>query len=117
MKILSTILRWIKEYGYVLLLFVFAIAGFIFLRRIFGDDSMVSFEQTKDELDAIRESSNVRKIEAKKGHSAAVELVGQKYDAKIQNLEAKQMREANALRNDPVALSKYMVRAGSNRSK
>jgi len=60
----------------------------------------------------IQAAAQVRKLEATAGREAALKAVQAKFAKEVDELDELQRKEAEALHEDPVALSRLLVRAG-----
>ena len=70
----------------------------------------------KTELEAIRAAAKARDYEAMLGTQDAIEEIKKDYAQELLKLNAEQAQKAEELNNDPVALSKFLVRVASNSS-
>ena len=110
---------WCQCYWFVPL----AIAGVALLailaivtRRKDGPQVGTIIESAGKELEVIEAGAEVRRTKAELGHEQAKQLVEQKYAVQKAQLDADQAKEAKALEDDPIALAKYLVRAGAAKS-
>ncbi len=65
-----------------------------------------------NELKAIRAGARARETEAQLGSQAALAEVREEHRTELLKLDAEQAKKAEELRDDPVALSKFLVRSG-----
>lgn len=101
------VLTWLWNYWYVPLFVLGAIFGWIVLRR-----KAPPWDDVRNELDAIRAGARAQEEAARLGAAAAVDRVRAEHAAAIAKLDADQQAQAERLKDDPVALSKFLVRAG-----
>ena len=104
-------LKWFRDYWYIPFFILAMILGWLIFRK----RDVTPIEQTKNELEAIREGRKTKELAIKEGAGRArLELLA-KYAREKKELSQKQKAKAERLKHDPVALSKFLVRAGSNR--
>jgi hypothetical protein len=84
-------------------------AGLLLMRR--GSP----LETTKSELRAIETGEKIRQIEIKRGRDAANAAADLEYKEKLDALDDKYKRNAEALRADPAARARYLARVTSRR--
>lgn len=103
-------IAWIRRWGVLVLVVAGAVVTWVLFRRRPG-------ELIAGELEAIREERDVARVEAERGRAEALAEVERRYaDAKA-GLEERERAEAAELAEDPVALARYLVRAGARRRK
>jgi hypothetical protein len=102
------VLRWLADHWYLALVFLGALAGFLMARK--RDQSPI--QTTRAELEAIRAGAEAREKQAEIGAEQARRHVESKYREELLRLDQAQADEARELRDDPVALAKFLVRAG-----
>lgn len=103
---MKRVLYFLRDHWYIPLFVVGVVLGFI-LR---GKRPPV-VDQLGNELEAIRAGAEARKLKATLGAQQAAEVVRQQHGAAVQALSAEQAQQAEALRDDPVALSRFLVHA------
>lgn len=101
-------LRFIANYWYIPFLFLLFLLGWIFFRK-----RGAPLEQIETELEAIWAGQKVREMREKEGAVRARLEVLAKYANEREQLSREQQEKAEKLKDDPVALSKFLVRAGS----
>jgi hypothetical protein len=67
------------------------------------------------DLKLVDAAVEAEKLKKQLGHEKAVASVLEKYKNTINELDEQQTQEAKHLANDPVALSKFLVKAGTRR--
>ena len=60
----------------------------------------------------IRAAAEAKKVTARKGKEEGLKVVQTRFAKEVEALNEKQAEEAKALHEDPVALSRFLVRAG-----
>lgn len=106
---MSKAINWLKKYWYIPLFLLGSALIWIFCRR----KKATPLEQTKCELENIRVKAEIEKTKKEKGLDAALELVEQKYQEKIQKMTSDQKKLAEELKNDPEKLIRFLIRVGS----
>jgi hypothetical protein len=101
-------LLWIKDYWWIPAFILAIVLGWVVFRKR-GNP----FVQTRRELDAIDAGRRARELEARLGAEKAREMVEKEHAVALKSLDAEKAAKAKELRNDPVALAKFLVRAGS----
>lgn len=71
-------------------------------------------DHIRRELTAIREGAKVDKLQAELGHEQAVQHIEDKYRKELEEMEAERKAEAEKLRADPEALTRYIIRGGKS---
>lgn len=104
-------LRWLRSYWYIPLFIAGAIIGWLLFSKIRGWGNPLA--QTMTELEAIRSGAKVRRIEAELGNKQALKHVEDAYKADLSKLDEEQTKEAEKLREDPEALTRFLVRTSS----
>ena len=104
---MKRVLIWLWNYWYVPLILAGAVLGWVILRR-----KTVPWDDVRNELDAIKAGARAQEAAARLGAAAAVDQVKAEHAAAIARLDADQGAQAERLKDDPVALSKFLVRAG-----
>lgn len=102
-------LLWLLDHWYLPLFAVGVLLGWWLTRDSKRGEPLA---QIKAELDAIKAGQKARELEAQLGAQQAADEVRKEHAAAVQALNAEQVKKAEALRSDPVALSKFLVRAG-----
>ena len=100
--------RWLLEHWYVPLIFLAAVAGFLVARKRRASP----MQATKLELEAIRAGADARRVQSELGAERARRHVESAHREALLRLDHEQAKQAMELRNDPVALAKFLVRAG-----
>lgn len=101
------ILYWLRDHWYLPLFILGVVLGLILRGRL----GMPAAAQLGNELEAIRAGAEARRLKAIMGAQQAAEEVRKQHAATVQALNAEQAQQAEALRDDPVALSRFLVRA------
>lgn len=104
---------WLLDHWYLPLFAVGVLLGWWLTRDT--TKKLPPLDQIKTELDAIEAGRKARELETRLGAQQAAEEVRRQHDAAVQKLDAEQARRAQELQADPVALSKFLVRAGKTR--
>lgn len=99
-------MKWLK-YWYVPVILVLGVLLWIVSRG-----RVNPMEHTETELEAIKAGAEVKRIQTKLGAEQARQHVEDKYRKQLEALNEKQKAQAEELRNDPVKLAKFLVRAG-----
>lgn len=102
-------LKWIRDYWYVPLFVLAVVLGWVIFRK-----RGTPIAQTQAELAAIQAGRRIRELEAEAGAEAAKQAAYKDYMDKRAKLSVKQQAQAERLKDDPVALSKFLVRAGGS---
>lgn len=110
MKALKRALRWVGDYYYIPLMVLALILGWVVFRR-----RGTPLAQTKAELDAIEAGRRAREMEARLGTERAKAKLLEEYNEQVEALDERQAAKAKELADDPQALAKFLVRAGSRR--
>jgi len=100
--------RWVKTYWYV----PATILG-ILLVEICWPRGRSLARRIKAEIEAADAGARAKRWEAKWGADRARTRVEEVYHDELEKLETDQRHEAAELRGNPVALAKFLVRAGS----
>ncbi len=105
---MTKIWKWLKTYWYVPAIILGLMLGEICWprRRSFA-------ARARAEIYAAEAAAKAKEWEAKLGTERAKTRIEEVYHEEIEKLEATQKREAAELKDDPVALAKFIVRAGS----
>ena len=109
--------EWLKRYWYVPLTVAGALLGIVagtqFQRRwsVSGAKGRV-----KREIKAINASTKVATLVNEHGKERALKALTAAHALEMGNLNDAQRAKADRLRRDPAALSKYLVRLGSDES-
>jgi len=104
------VLHWIADYWYIPLLTIGALAVLILWiihRR--GDPPV---DLLNVELQAIKAGRDAREAKVELGAERAVAKVEADHKDAVGKLDADQRAQAEELRDDPVALARFLVRAG-----
>lgn len=103
-------IRWLKDYWYIPLLVLTSILLWVVFRR-----RGTPIAQTKAELQAIEAGRLAREIQEREGLDAAKRHLAAEHADELNALDEKQQAKAKELRDDPQALAKFLVRAGSRK--
>lgn len=98
--------KWIKKYWYIPLFAIMSIILWVLIRR-----KGTPFAQTIAEVKAIQAESEATKLKEILGTTKAKQLIEEKYQEEIRDLDEKQKTQAKELENDPSKLAKFLVRA------
>jgi len=104
------VLCWLKDHWYLPLLAGVAILGYLTFRG-----RVRPWESVERELDVIRAGQKAREAQERLGAERAAEAVRIEHQDALTRLDADQRKEAEALAQDPVALSRYLVRVGGGK--
>lgn len=99
------------KYLWYVLAILGAIAGVLLFVLAGGRGKLPDLKKDFKRIDATAEA---KKLKAKLGHQEAVEAIEEKHKEKLNALDERQKAEAQRLRSDPVALSKFLVDAGTS---
>jgi len=102
--------NFLRDYWYIPL----AILAFILLWILFRGKRPTPIKQTKVELEAIRAGALAREMTERLGAEATKKHIEVVYQKNIAQLNEAQAKQAKGLADDPVALSKFLVRAGAD---
>jgi hypothetical protein len=105
-----TALRWLKKYWYVPLFVLAVFLGFMLSRKSRARGTPLV--QTLRELDAIKAGAEVEKVKAQLGAEQAKAHVEDKYREEIDALDEKQKERLEKMEEDPMAMARFLVRAG-----
>ena len=106
------VLFWLKDHWYLPLLAI-ALLGSLMLCLVFrtGATPADAKRALDSELEVIRAGAEARRLKAQLGAQQAAEEVRKQHAVAVLALNADQIKEAEALHHDPVALSRFLVRA------
>lgn len=110
-------LLWLKDRWYIpaFVLFVAVVALIaIFTRRKDGPQPGTIIKEVSKELEVIEAGAEVRRVKAELGAEKAKQLVEERYRAERARLDAEKERQAHELEEDPVALARFLVKAGKS---
>jgi len=105
---MTKIWNFIRRYWYIPVFIIAVVLGWVVFRK-----RGTPFAQTKVELKAIQAGAQAEEWKARFGAGLAQKQVEETYAAEKKALDEKQAAQAEALKDDPVALAKFLVRAGS----
>lgn len=105
---MKPVLRWLAAYWYIPLF----IGGVLALWAITGFRRTPPIDTVTRELAVIRAGAAAREAQLLLGKKRAAEQVQREKAVAIAQLQDKQAAKAEELRDDPVALSRFLVRAG-----
>lgn len=100
-------LRFLADYWYIP-----ALIGGAMLLCILTGGKKRAIETIDRELDAIRAGAAAREQQLLLGKERAAAEVRREHAAQLVRLKSEQAAKTRRLRNDPVALSKFLIRAG-----
>lgn len=103
-------LHWILDHAYLILIAIIAVLTFVLVRRRPGDPSPLA--DVTREVDAIKQAASVRAVIAEHGAAAAIAKIETEHAEALKNLDIEEAATVARLKEDPVALSKFLVRAG-----
>lgn len=106
-------LFWILDHWYIPLFAIGVLLGWWLTR---GKKGLPPIKEIAHELKAIEAGREAREWKAKLGAERAAEEVRKQHLAAIEKLNADQAKKAEELRQDPVALSRFLVKAGKPKS-
>lgn len=107
---MTTFWKWLKDYWYIPFFILAVVLGWVIFRK-----RSTPIEQIQAELEAIRAGRKIREMEERDGAvKARIEVLARYAQEKKQMTEAQQA-EAERLKDDPVALAKFLVRAGATK--
>ena len=106
---LLTVLAWLKKYWYVPALVIGAFVIWILSGRKGDPGARIGAE-----IKAIDAAADAKRAQAEVGLVQAVVEVEQRYSDTLEKLDEEQAVQAKELKNDPQALAKFLVRAGSS---
>jgi len=101
-------LDWVRSYWYIPFFFLAVILGAVLFRR-----RGTPLAQTRAELDAIEAGRRARELETRLGTERAKAKLLDEYHEQVEALDERQAAKAKELGDDPQALAKFLVRAGS----
>ena len=102
---MKSVIAWLKKYWYIPVFTLVSLFTWIITRR------PGPFKQTNAEIKAIKAESEVTKLKEIIGTTAAKQLIEDKYQNEIKELDEKQKLQAKELEDDPAKLAKFLVRA------
>ena len=102
-------IAWLRRWGVFVLVVGGAVVAWLVLRRKPPAAAIAA------ELEAIREETRVARVAAEQGRAEALAEVEKRYGEAKAQLEDRERQEAEKLGQDPVALARYLVRAGARR--
>ena len=102
-------LRFIKDFWYIPFFILALILGWVLFRGRRG----TPLAQTKAELEAIEAGRLAREMQARLGAEAARKNLEVQYSQQLKALDDEQAAKAAKLRDNPQALARFLVRAGS----
>ena len=102
---MKSALIWLWDYWYIPLIVALSVAIWIVLRRGTPIDAL------NDELDVIKAGADARKLVAAQGAGEALNAVSTQHRDALDKLDDDQQIQAERLKDDPVALARFLVRA------
>ena len=107
-------ITWLLAHWYIPLAIVAAIVGALLWRKRPGVPlPVIVAEKVRQELRIIDATTEVKKIKAELGAEQARQHVEDKYREAKSKLDFRQAEQAEMLADDPVALAKFLIRAGA----
>jgi hypothetical protein len=103
---------WVLDHWYLAVVLVLAIGLLILSRK----NKKAAADMVATEMKAVEASAEARRLVAIRGAEQAREDVEAKYKAEREALDDEQKKQAAQLSGDPVALARFLVRAGGARS-
>lgn len=100
---------WLRRWGY----FIAFVGGALVVWLVTRKQPFPQAE-IKRELNVIEADAEASRLIAEKGHEAAVKEVQAQYEQAKSELDDKTKQEAEMLKNEPVALSRLLVRAAQH---
>ncbi len=101
--------KFTKRYWRLPVVILFAVVAAILLRKWFRP-RLPPMEMVTRELEAIRAGVEADKVRAELGHEQALRHVEDKYREELLALDEKDKEQADKLRNDPEALTRFIMR-------
>ena len=106
------VVTWLLDHWYLPLFGIGVVLGWWLTR---GSGKPSPLDLIKAELDGIAAVRDARELRARLGNQQAAEEVRRRHQAAVQQLDAQQAEQAAQLRDNPVALSKFLVGAARKR--
>jgi hypothetical protein len=106
------ILRWLADHWYLPLFVLGVFLGWWLTR---GRGKVLPTKQIQTELKAIEAGRKAKSLEAELGAEQATAKILKEYKAEVQKLNEEEAKQVAELKQDPVALSKFLVKTGSLR--
>lgn len=103
-------IAWFRRWGWFVLVIAGAVIGWLISRK-----RASPYPEIINELDVIRVDREITKLAAERGRAEALREIERRYGEEKAKLEEKERREAETLTEDPVALARFLVRAGARR--
>ena len=102
---------WLKAHWYVPLIFLGVLVGFVVSKQARQKGQVL--EQTRTELHAGRAAAEAARWKIALGAERAAEKIEAQHQETLAKLDAAERREADALRQSPKDLARFLVRAGA----
>jgi len=108
---MKKVFYWLVDHWLLVVFFLSAILLWIVTR---GRDFPL-LDALAAQFEAIRAGARARDMEARLGHERAVTAAHEEHRGAYDALDDEQRKKAEELKDDPVALSRFLVRAGAHR--
>ncbi len=107
--------KWFRRYWHIPIFIIGVLLAWILVRRWFPTrkPSVPPLDRIQKELEAIREGAQVDKLQAELGHEQAVAHIEDKFREELAAMDEERAAEAERLRADPEALTRYIIRGRS----
>lgn len=102
-------MRWFRRYWRLPLFIAGVILVWLLFRRWKGG-AQPPMESIQRELQAIRAGAEANRLRAKLGAEKALQIVEKKYQQALADLDERQKIQADRLRDDPEALTRFIIR-------
>jgi len=102
------LLKALLPYWYVPLLFLVSVVAYFTFRKWRGGRGPIDL--VVEELAVIKSGTDARNLQIELGTEQAVKQIKDKYQAKLQALDAEQKTKTKELEDDPVALARLLER-------
>lgn len=99
---------WLRRWGWLVAFIIAAIVIVIVTVGAVRPD-------IKREIEVAKADAEATKLEAKVGWEEAVKRIEEEHKTTLESLNGSQRFQAEKLKEDPVALSRFLVRAGSGK--
>jgi hypothetical protein len=103
-----TTLRWLLQHWWVPLTVAGAVLVWVLTKGRQGKSPALALMQ---ELDAANAAADAKKLHAQVGYKQAVKQIEEAHAETLEALDDKQRVQASQLKDDPAALSKFLIRA------
>ncbi len=103
-------LRFLKDFWYLPVMAVVAIAGWLAWRRWSSRSELPPFQKILDEVAAIESGREAREVQLQQGAEVARTHVHEKYAETLKRLDAEAKAKVQELEHDPAALANCLDR-------